>query len=121
MRPLVITLLSAVILGGFVFAGAAVNLYALPSFTLVILLYMAFMTSSVILIIQKQNDRILFSQAYLASIVFKILTSLGLVLVLIRLNPAGAAGNAALFIISYMVFTAVEVVCLLQSIRSQNK
>lgn len=121
MRSLVITFLSGLIFTGLVFAGSALHLFLLPSFTVVILLYMTITTMGVIAVIQKLNDRILFSQAYLASIVFKILTGLGLILVLINLDSAGANRNAALFIVSYMVFTAVEVGCLLRSIQSQNK
>ncbi|HWA34014.1 MAG TPA: hypothetical protein VG737_07790 [Cyclobacteriaceae bacterium] len=121
MRSLVITLVFAIVFLLAVLGGAKLSLYALPSFTVVITAYMALMTGAVVWIIQRQNDRVLFSQAYLASIVFKILTGLGLILVVIRMDPRGANANAALFVMAYIAFTGCEVWCLLHRIRSQEK
>ncbi len=121
MRSVFITIAFSFLFALSVYGGAVLNLYTLPSFTIVITLYMTFMTGSVLWIIQKQNNRILFSQAYLASIVYKILTGLAMILVLIQLDPKAASGNAALFIIAYIAFTAIEVACLLYDIRSQEK
>ncbi len=121
IRSFLITLLFAVAFILAVFGGSSLQLYAMPSYSFVIIAYMAFMTVAVLWIIQKQNDRMLFSQAYLASIVFKILTGLALILVIIRLDPKGASGNAALFILSYIAFTGVEIACLLATLRSEKR
>jgi hypothetical protein len=93
----------------------------MPSYAGIIIAYMALTTCLVVAIIQKQQSPILFSQVYIASIVFKMLTGLGIILVLFRLDVAGAKSNAALFIVAYISFTAVEVACLLIGSRSQNK
>jgi hypothetical protein len=121
MRSLVTTFAFAIGFIVTVLGGAKLDLYTMPSYATVITVYMTFITSAVLWIIQKQNDRMLFSQAYLASIVFKILTGLGLILVIIQMDPKGASGNAALFIISYIAFTALEVACLLHRIRAEKK
>jgi len=121
MRFAGITFVFAIVFIVTVLGGAKLDLYTMPSFAILITVYMTFMTSAVLWIIQKQNDRMLFSQAYLASIVFKILTGLGLIFVVIQMDPKGASGNAGLFIIAYIAFTALEVGCLLYGIRAQKK
>lgn len=50
-----------------------------------------------------------FIQAYLASIVFKLLVNGGFILIIIFLDRSEAAANAVLFILSYFVFTALEI------------
>jgi Kef-type K+ transport system membrane component KefB len=112
----VYTLLFSLVFSVLTYVGEQLNWYNVPSYAVVIILYMTFVTSSVLIIIQKQNNHRVFSQAYLASIVFKILTGLCLILVLMRLDPQGAGGNAGLFIVSYLAFTAVEVACLLKGL-----
>src|SRR3982750_2138562 len=82
-----------------VYAGEIAGFFAMPSYTIVIIPYMTITTCIVIAIIQNQRSQILFSQAYIASIVFKILTGLAVILILIRFDPVGARANATLFII----------------------
>jgi hypothetical protein len=121
LRPILNIILFAVLFLLIVYAGSKIGFYPLPSYTFVIIPYMSLMTCGVFILVQKQQSQLLFSQAYIASIVFKILTGLGVILVLIRLDPGGANANAALFIVSYIVFTGVEVLSLLKHLNSRTR
>ena len=94
--------------------------FAMPSFSLEILLTL-FMTTSVIFwFLSRPASAPSFTARYLLSIVCKMLLCGIFVLILIFRDKAGANANAALFIIAYLLFTALEVGFLFKKINCEQ-
>jgi hypothetical protein len=80
----------------------------------------AFLGVSMIIIfyfLHKRAKSPSFTQAYLLSIFLKMLTYGAFILWIVLKDPKGAVGNAVLFMISYMLFTAFEVGFLFKAIN----
>ncbi len=100
-----LTLLVALLL----YAGHAYGNWPLPSQSPAILTYLACTTIVAFYMLHSTAQSTLFSQAYLLSIVLKMITGSVFIFIVIFIDRAGAKGNALLFIISYMLYTALEV------------
>lgn len=81
----------------------------LPTFSYEILLFLAASTLFIFYVLIKRLDAASFIQSYLISIVLKLLVGGGFIFVLIYLDGNGAVANTALFILAYILFTALEV------------
>jgi len=97
-------------------AGSEWNWWALPLFWKEIIFFVFFITVvigyNLITIRRKQAQA--FVQFYLLSITLKLVAGLAFVFFIIWKTPAEAKGSAALFIISYLVFTMLEVAFLVR-------
>ena len=99
-----LALLTGVLLS-LVYAGFAVA----PSYTLAIIFSLAVSTFLIYYFLFKRSRDAAFTQYYLLSIVLKMLGYGTFVLVIIFTDRAGATGNAVLFLVSYLLFTVLEI------------
>ncbi len=110
-----LTLLLATLIG---LTVRLLELYSLvnraPSYWMEILLAFALITVLVYFMLHRitQVDPTEFVRAFLMSVVLKIILSGVAVVVMSKLNPAGANSNAVFYLGCYGAFTALEVVVL---------
>jgi hypothetical protein len=97
-------LLSAVYIG-----GHQHWLTTTPSFATEIILFLGISTIVIFYFLLKHARSRAFTQAYLASMVLKMLTYAGFILVIIFSDKGGAFANAVLFLVAYVLFTGLEV------------
>lgn len=85
-----------------------------PSYWMEILLAFALITVLVYFVLHKITlvDPTEFVRAFLMSVVLKIILSGVAIVVMSKLNPAGANSNAVFYLCCYGAFTALEVVVL---------
>ncbi|MBL7861144.1 MAG: hypothetical protein JNJ65_08275 [Cyclobacteriaceae bacterium] len=100
----------------FVFLGSRQAWWPLPAFWMEILLFILFITLvigyNLLRLRKKQPD--VFVQFYLLSIALKMGAGLAFIFFLVIDSPNEAFGSAALFIISYILFTVLEVLFLVR-------
>ena len=96
--------------------GSKLGWWLLPGAWREILIFISFITLVVYYKLSKlaPGQTAAFAQFYLLSIVLKLTGSLALIFFIVWDNPADAAGNVTLFIISYLLLTFVEVYFLLK-------
>lgn len=106
-------------ISGLVFLGARQAWWPLPAFWMEILLFIFFITLvigyNLLRLKKKQPD--VFVQFYLLSIALKMVAGLAFIFFLVIDSPNEAYGSTALFIISYILFTALEVLFLVSRDR----
>src|SRR5258708_38874476 len=95
-------LLSAVYLG-----GQQHWLNATPSFATEIILFLGISTSVIFYFLIRHAQSTSFTQAYLLSMVLKMLTYAGFILVILFTDESGAMINAVLFLVAYLLFTGL--------------
>jgi hypothetical protein len=85
-----------------------------PSYWMEILLFFFLITVLVYFVLHKITliDPTEFVRAFLMSVVLKIIVSGVAIVILLKLNPAGANSNAVFYLGCYGAFTALEVVVL---------
>lgn len=112
ISALVFTLLLATI----TFAGSREGWWLLPASWIEILFFVLFITLVVYYNLNKLKHRQpeAFTQFYLLSIVLKMIGSLTFIFFIVWDAPASAVGNVALFIITYLALTFLEVFFLLR-------
>ncbi|HRI78195.1 MAG TPA: hypothetical protein PLR06_01565 [Cyclobacteriaceae bacterium] len=106
-----------VLMGITVYAAHEFGNFPLPTFYRAILIYMFCTTITAFYILGRNLPPALFTQAYLISIVMKMITGGAFIFLIIFIDPAGARVNATLFIVSYLLFTALEVGFLYRNIN----
>jgi len=116
LRFLLSLLALASVLALVTWAGSEWNWWALPLFWKEIIFFVFFITIVIgyNLIALRQKQAQVFTQFYLLSISLKLVAGLAFVFFIIWKAPAEAKGSAALFIVSYLVFTFLEVVFLVR-------
>jgi uncharacterized membrane protein YdfJ with MMPL/SSD domain len=97
-------LLSAVYIG-----GQQHWLNTTPSFATEIILFLGISTIVIFYFLIKHTRSRSFTQAYLVSMVLKMLAYAAFILVIIFSDKAGAGANAVLFLVAYLLFTGLEV------------
>jgi hypothetical protein len=110
-------LIASLLLFGLLYGGEYLGYITTPSFGWLIILYGALSSFVAYFLLQKQEKAMQFTQFYLLSVVAKLLTGCIFILVLILADRKGAFANALLFIISYFVFTVIEVVFLFRKVN----
>jgi hypothetical protein len=97
-------------------AGSEWNWWALPLFWKEIIFFVFFITVVIgyNLIALRQKQVQAFTQFYLLSISVKLVAGLAFMFFIIWKAPVEAKGSAALFIVSYLIFTFLEVVFLMR-------
>jgi len=102
------------------YVGHRQGFFPFPSYGWEIIFYMAFSTAAMVNILLKKSGPVLFTQLYLLTIVIKILAGSVVILFIIFINRREAFENAALFIITYILFTILEVTFLYRKANNQG-
>jgi hypothetical protein len=92
-----------------------------PSFTIEILIFMLIGTLINFRYLERVDSPELFVRLYLFMMALKLLAFGAFVVAIILLDRAGAKGNIVFFIITYLIFTGLEVAFLYQKIAEQNR
>jgi hypothetical protein len=108
--------ISALLLGG-IFLGERMSWFATPSFSYAIIFFLAFTTVVLYALLVKRSRSTGFTPAYLFSMVTKLVLYAAFVMLIVYTDRPGAGANAALFLIGYLVFTALEVGFLFQAVN----
>lgn len=101
--------LAAICIAASVFTGESQHLFPAPSFFVVTLLLVSGVTAASFVLLYKSKDPSAFLQSYLLSTTFKLLGYGAYVLIMIFSNRAGATANVLFFMLTYLVFTVVEI------------
>lgn len=91
-----------------------------PSYALEVILYVVFITALIyryILRFSAQGPETT-TQFYLLSIALKLFAGCAFVTAIAVLDKAGARGNVVLFLVSYIIFTGLEVMFLKKALKS---
>lgn len=80
-----------------------------PSFLYESTVLMAFITTVIFVYLYRSKKASHFTQLYLLSMVVKLIAALVFVVLIVVIDRPGAVANAVYFMVSYFVFTAVEV------------
>lgn len=85
-----------------------------PSYTIIILLSLLFVTAVIYNYIARfaAMGPEAITRFYLLSIALKLMVGCSMILVVVIFDRDGASGNTVLFLISYIIFTSVEIVFL---------
>jgi len=112
----------AIFIGLSTWGGAVLGWWSLPLLWKEIILFMFFITLIIgyKLVQIRRNQAVVFVQFYLLSITLKMAAGLSLLVFIIVKTPAEAGGNAAIFIVCYLLFTVVEVVFLVRKAPPNN-
>lgn len=93
-----------------VFFGSREQVWTVaPSFSIEIILFLGLSTIVIYFFLTRHSVSPSFTQAYLVSMVLKMLSHAAFILVIILSDKAGAVANALLFLVAYLLFTALEV------------
>jgi hypothetical protein len=84
-------------------------LTTIPSFAFEIILFLGLSTIVIFYFLIRHVQSPSFTQAYLVSMVLKMLAYAAFILVIIFSDRAGAMRNAVLFMVAYLLFTGLEV------------
>lgn len=119
MRFYLLTFLLAIGIWVLLAAGQAQGWLDMPPSTPLILLFLAASTAGLfrIMISRINGPAQDFTRAYLAATVLRILVYGLFIWIVIFLDAEHSHGNAAIFLISYLLFTALEVVALFLKIN----
>jgi uncharacterized membrane protein YjjP (DUF1212 family) len=80
-----------------------------PSFLFQTSFFLLFTTITTYRYLQRATNPEDFVRLYLGMVVLKLMMGLGYALVMVMTDRASAAGNVVYFLISYFLFTAIEV------------
>lgn len=122
MRFVLLTILLAGMLYGGVTVGASQSWFEVPSFALESTLFLMIAHAGMFGFVtrylnQRPGD---FVKIYLGSAVLRILFFGVFIFLVIRLDPVSSTGNALFFLISYFLFTGLEVIALYRTV-SRNE
>jgi hypothetical protein len=111
LRFIIIALTATLLLALITWLGAQQETWILPTYWIEILFFVLFITLVIYYNLNKLRSKQpeAFTQFYLLSIVLKMLGGLTLIFFVVWDDPSGAAGNIALFIVSYFILTFLEV------------
>ena len=110
------------LLAGCVRAGPWLEWFTRPSFSNEIIIFLTLSTTGLYGFVTRQRGLhpADFVKIYLGATVLRILFFGGFIFALIRLDASGAWKNATLFLVSYFLFTTLEVLILFKQINSQK-
>jgi hypothetical protein len=113
-------LLAAFIIAGLVEFGERIGYFRKPSFFLETLLFTFFVTVVIFAYLYKAKSGSFFVQLYLLTMVLKVLAYCAYNLVVVLKDKPSAAGNVVFFMLTYFLFTAVEIGFLYRKVNMQN-
>jgi hypothetical protein len=108
------------VVAGVVQLGADRGWFECPSFFVMTLVFLVFSTSVIFVYLYKANKPTFFLQLYLFSMVLKLLAYCGYNFMMILNDRASAVGNVVFFMVTYFLFTVVEIMFLYWKISGQN-
>lgn len=117
-----LAIVTAVIIGAFLWALEILWIRALPSWWVHIMAYQLLTTGLIFMYLngKASGDARAFVVFYLASVVMKILAGGAFVILMILGDRPGAYANVILFLIAYFSFTVVEVVHLFRRVQGDS-
>jgi hypothetical protein len=122
LRFLINLSLGTVLLVLALWGGTLLDWWLFPSLWMEIVFFLFFITLILTnyLFNLRQKQPQVFVQFYLLSITIKIIAGLGFVFLLIWKAPSEVRGNVGLFIISYLIFTGLEVIFLMRKANPEK-
>jgi hypothetical protein len=122
LRFLINLSLGTVLLVLTLWGGTLLDWWLFPSLWMEIVFFLFFITLILTnyLFNLRQKQPQVFVQFYLLSITIKIIAGLGFVFLLIWKAPSEVRGNVGLFIISYLIFTGLEVIFLMRKANPEK-
>jgi hypothetical protein len=112
--------LTALIITGCLFLGIEHGYFNRPSFFLKTLLLLVFSTSIIYTYLYKADKPGFFLQLYMLTMVVKLLAYCSYVLIIVRSDKTAAFSNVIFFMITYFVFTALEIGFLYKKVSRDN-
>jgi len=100
--------------------GAHENWFSLPSFFYETLILVVFVTSVMFVYLSKVNKPLYFVQLYLLTMTVKIIAYGAYVYFMITRDQRGTFVNVVFFLISYLLFTTLEIVFLYRKISPSH-
>ncbi|MBT1699818.1 hypothetical protein KK083_23220 [Fulvivirgaceae bacterium PWU4] len=120
-RFFIALLLTAAVIAATVLLAASSGYFAKPSFFLKTLILLTFATGMIYVYLYKANKPEFFLQLYLLTMVVKLLAYCAYNLVMIISDRAAATGNVVFFMVTYFVFTILEVGFLYRKITGRDQ
>jgi len=122
LRFLISLSVATVLLVLILWGGTFLNWWMFPSFWKEVVFFLFFITLIITnyLFKLRQKQQQVFVQFYLLSITLKMIAGLGFVFLLLWKAPTEVRGNVGLFIISYLLFTGLEVNFLMRKANPQK-
>lgn len=121
LRFLFTLVLTAVAIGAIVQLGVYEGFFTKPSFFLKTLIFLTAITFIIYLYLYKVNKPDLFLQLYLLTMVVKLLAYCIYNFIMITRDKSAAISNVVFFMITYFIFTALEIGFLHFKITGRNK
>jgi len=109
-------LLGAALLGGLYGSHQWLGRPEIPSYAVEIVVFCGALTWLLVFYLKRYTRTPSFATFFLATLVLKMTGSCAFILAIIILDKPSANGNAMIFVVSYLFFTALEVHFLLKSI-----
>jgi hypothetical protein len=120
-RFFIVLLFTAAVIAAAVLFAVSSGYFNKPSFFLKTLILLTFSTGLIYVYLYKANKPALFLQLYLLTMVVKLLAYCAYNLVMILRDKPAAAGNVVFFMVTYFVFTMLEIGFLYHKIAGGNK
>lgn len=112
--------IATAVVAGFVWWGAGEGWFLLPTFFLKTLIFLVFSTSVIFVYLYQANKPTFFLQLYLVTMVLKLLAYCAYNFIMILNDRASAVGNVVFFMVTYFLFTILEIAFLYHKISGQN-
>lgn len=120
LRFIIVLLIAAALLAGFVLYGSDHGYFQRPSFYMVTLIFLTFSTALIFFYLYTADRPGFFVQLYLLTMAVKLLASLVFCFVMISRDKPSAIGNVVFFMCTYFLFTAIEIGFLYGKISSRK-
>ena len=119
-RFFIALILTAILLGSAVFAAGVFGVLQIPSFFLSTLALLTGSTGLIYRYLHKADSGAFFVQMYLLTMVIKVLAYGTYNLIMILRDKASAVENVVFFMVTYFIFTALEIGFLHQKILTRR-
>lgn len=108
------------LIAGFVLWGVDETWFQRPSFFVQTLIFLVFSTGLIYVYLYQAKKPTFFLQLYLLTMVLKLLAYCAYNFVMILNDKMNAVGNVVFFMITYFLFTVLEIAFLYHKISGQN-
>ena len=114
-----LTVLTGIVAGAVLY-GVQQSWFEKPTFFPITLGFLVFGTALIYVYLYRANTTGYFVQIYLVTMVMKLLAYCGYNLLIILKDRSSAVGNVVFFMITYFLFTALEIAFLYGKISGEN-
>ncbi len=101
--------LTAAIIATATYGGHTLGLFTLPSFGAASIVFLTLCTASIYYMLHRTAVKTLFVQLYLLTMVGKMIVYGAYLFIIILKDKTSAIGNVVLFLVTYFLFTILEV------------